>query len=135
MLTTTVTKRFNIASAHFLPGYPGKCANMHGHTWDIEITIAGTVGSNGILIDFSSIKSILVEPLKELLDHKILNEQKLDDWNLDNPTAENLASAILIWCNTRLSSHLAKTDHIVSSVKVWESPDSYATVYWSPEDN
>jgi 6-pyruvoyl tetrahydropterin synthase/QueD family protein len=99
---------------------------MHGHTWDIEISVTGPVNpKTGMVIDFSALKDFLVEPIKESLDHKILNDQKL-------PTAENIACILMDWCTQRLHSNLKKlgitSKTKVTSVRVWESPDSYATV-------
>ncbi|HEX3048027.1 MAG TPA: 6-carboxytetrahydropterin synthase, partial [Bacillota bacterium] len=46
-------KQFTFDSAHYLPGYDGKCKNMHGHTWRVEVGIKGKHLKNGILFDFS----------------------------------------------------------------------------------
>ena len=48
-------------SAHFLSGYNGKCANIHGHRWTVEVKINGEELQNdgekrGMLIDFSDLK-------------------------------------------------------------------------------
>ena len=79
-------------SCHQLIGYDGKCAQMHGHTWKIEIWFNGfkkDVDEVGILVDFG-----IVKLLKEELDHKdITHLIKLDDKEV-NPTAENLAQWI-----------------------------------------
>ena len=95
----TVTRVFKFDAAHYLPDYPGKCADLHGHTWEIEIEAAGVGpqfptehhdGSRprfyeGILLDFSDMKKIM-EPILEQLDHRVLNEV------IERPTAENLVS-------------------------------------------
>ena len=41
-------------AAHSLPGYQGKCANLHGHTYMVEVVIEGAIGENGFVMDFSS---------------------------------------------------------------------------------
>ena len=48
-------------SAHFLSGYNGKCANIHGHRWTVEVEIKGdglqqTGEKKGMLIDFGDLK-------------------------------------------------------------------------------
>ena len=72
-----------IDSAHFLKGYIGKCANIHGHTWVCDVYFKGESrlkNKIGILVDFGIVKG-----LYDVLDHKILNDV------IDvNPTAENL---------------------------------------------
>lgn len=76
-----------IDSSHYLNDYDGKCRNLHGHTWFIEIWIMGfpnDCDETGILFDFGSVKEI-----KEELDHKVLNDLK--PFEVVNPTAENLS--------------------------------------------
>ena len=66
-------------AAHFLKGYQGKCANLHGHRWRIVATIQGeTLQSEGaqagMLTDFGDLKSDL-RNLTEELDHSLLVEE------------------------------------------------------------
>jgi len=111
-----VTKAFDFNAAHFLPGYKGKCARMHGHTWRVEITVAGAVvQEDGMVFDFSGLKKI-VEPWIELLDHHTLNEIE----GLDMPTAENIG----LWVRNKWEQ--APRPITLSSIKVWESSDSSA---------
>ena len=80
-----------IEGAHKLVNYNGKCSALHGHSWKIELWFKGSsmdLDSVGILVDFS-----IVKELKELLDHKILNDVIVDR----NPTAENLTMWIYNW--------------------------------------
>ncbi|ACV64343.1 6-pyruvoyl tetrahydropterin synthase and hypothetical protein [Desulfofarcimen acetoxidans DSM 771] len=82
-----VTEHFD--SAHYLREYPGKCKNVHGHTWYIEVVLQGeNLDSTGILIDFSELKG-LIKNIIEPFDHQLLNEQV--PFEVDNPTSENLA--------------------------------------------
>jgi len=58
-----------IDSAHYIPGYKGKCANNHGHSYIIEelmITVSGELNEQGIAIDFGDIKGYF----KKEWDHK-----------------------------------------------------------------
>ena len=78
-----------IDSAHQLINYKGKCANIHGHTWKVELWFRGDSSSKddvGIMVDFG-----IVKDLKELLDHKFINDIMP---NNINPTAENLTEFI-----------------------------------------
>ena len=111
-----VLKRFSFDAAHFLPGYNGKCADMHGHTWKVELTVEGVVDVlSGMVLDFVLLKKI-VEPWIEMLDHKLLN----DIAGLKMPTAENIALLFRdLWYNEPRPVSL-------KSVKVWEAPDSCA---------
>ena len=65
-------------SAHFLQGYNGKCANLHGHHWVIEVEISGKHLHNdskkrGMLIDFTDLKQI-VRNLANSFDHALIYE-------------------------------------------------------------
>jgi len=75
-------------AAHFLPGYLGKCVNLHGHTWTVDVEIEGKVNKlTGMLIDFTKLKYLLKTVL-EKLDHDLLNRI------VDMPTCENIATYI-----------------------------------------
>jgi len=81
-------------SCHRLEGYDGKCKNLHGHTWFVEIWFRGDSKLKdevGIMVDFG-----IVKELKEKLDHKNLNEVLSF-----NPTAENLTEWIYDWLHTK----------------------------------
>lgn len=56
-----------ISTAHFVQTTSGKCKNIHGHNWRIEIEVIGTIRSNGMVIDFNNIKNGIME-----YDHKLL---------------------------------------------------------------
>lgn len=79
-----------IDGSHFLAGYDGKCRNLHGHTWKVQLWILGKdvdCDSVGILFDFGKVKEI-----QELFDHKVIND--IDPFTTTNPTAENLTNFI-----------------------------------------
>lgn len=76
MVTLTVTKKFSFCYAHTLPGYPGKCVNMHGHNAELEVEVGydpDRKAFDGMIIDFGTIKEV-VNPIIERLDHHYLNE-------------------------------------------------------------
>ena len=76
-----------IDSSHRLVGYDGKCNQVHGHTWFVDLWIKGdpkSLDKDGILFDFGGVKS-----LKDYLDHKYIND--LPEFKETNPTAENLS--------------------------------------------
>lgn len=96
-----IFKRFQIEAAHRLPNVPEghKCARLHGHSFTIEIHVAGEPGpETGWVMDFADLKAAF-KPLFEQLDHHYLNE--ID--GLENPTSENLAR----WVWDRLKPRLA----------------------------
>jgi len=84
-----IYKEFKFDSAHWLPHVPPthKCANMHGHTYYIEIHVEDELDPRlGWVLDYNDLRKV-VEPLVDRLDHKVLN----DIPGLENPTAEFIA--------------------------------------------
>ncbi|MCE5334872.1 MAG: 6-carboxytetrahydropterin synthase QueD [Desulfobacteraceae bacterium] len=109
------------AAAHNLKDFRGKCENLHGHNWRIEVVLRGPrLGDNGVLIDFADVKRETREALEEV-DHKYLNE--LPFFALDNPSSENIARFLF----EKLTAKLNTEDRWIHSVSAWESADSCAT--------
>lgn len=95
-------KDFNFEAAHRLPNVPEghKCARLHGHSFQVRITVAGEVGDeSGWVMDFSDIKRAF-KPIRDRLDHYYLNEIP----GLENPTSENIA----MWIWQELKPDLAE---------------------------
>lgn len=124
-------------SAHFLKGYEGKCSNIHGHRWTVEVTVAAqeleTEGqTRGMVVDFKTLKQALAE-LTDELDHKlIIEEDSLKATTKDalleegfqivelpfRPTAENLSEYFF--------DEMEEKDYQVILVKVYETPNNCA---------
>ncbi|OPY52163.1 MAG: Dihydroneopterin monophosphate aldolase [Methanosaeta sp. PtaU1.Bin060] len=104
-------------AAHSLPGYEGKCANLHGHTYRVEMVIEGPVGEDGFVMDFYRLKNILKAALHDL-DHRCLNDL------LPNPTAENIAEMI----SKSLKRDLEKTSLHLVSLKLWEGKNKWVLI-------
>ena len=115
----TVSKKIEIDAAHFLPAYQGKCKNLHGHHWVIEVAFRGPIDKDtGMVIDFKWIKEVLEEAAGKL-DHTLINDI------LDNPTAENMC----IWLAKEIKYFwIQSPDELVQLrwIKIWETPDSMA---------
>jgi 6-pyruvoyltetrahydropterin/6-carboxytetrahydropterin synthase len=87
-----LTKDYSFEAAHTLPHVPigHKCARMHGHSFQVEISVEGEIDPHqGWLMDHSDISSVM-EPILKELDHAYLN----DISGLENPTFEVLAGWI-----------------------------------------
>ncbi|MDR2196850.1 MAG: 6-carboxytetrahydropterin synthase QueD [Coriobacteriales bacterium] len=111
--TLSVKEHFD--AAHALVGYPGECRNLHGHTWDVEVTVSGTqLDEVGILYDFKALKANLLA-LLDTYDHHYLNE--VAPFDTINATAENLARVIFEHLVTVLPAGIT-----LEEVCVWESP-------------
>lgn len=71
----TVTTECSFDAAHFLTGYQGKCANIHGHRWKVQVEIAGEeLKEDGMVVDFSDVKMYLKE-MTDYLDHCLIIEK------------------------------------------------------------
>jgi 6-pyruvoyltetrahydropterin/6-carboxytetrahydropterin synthase len=84
-----LVREYRFESAHLLPRVPEghKCRRLHGHSFKIEVAIAGPIDrETGWLLDFADIDQV-VRPVVEELDHRYLNEIE----GLENPTSEILA--------------------------------------------
>jgi len=87
-----LTVRDEISAAHFLRGYRGKCANLHGHTFRVAVTVAGeALNDVGIMMDLVDMKKHL-KAIIDRLDHVCLND--LEFFKANNPSSENLARYI-----------------------------------------
>jgi 6-pyruvoyltetrahydropterin/6-carboxytetrahydropterin synthase len=85
-----LTRDFRFESAHRLPHVPAdhKCFRMHGHSFRIEVLVAGEVDPRlGWLVDFGEIARLVEPIIREELDHRVLNDVP----GLENPTSEVLA--------------------------------------------
>jgi 6-pyruvoyltetrahydropterin/6-carboxytetrahydropterin synthase len=119
-----VSKEFTFDSAHHLHCYEGKCKNLHGHTYKLQVIIKGQVDFRGIVIDFSDIKRIAYERVINRLDHQYLNEVL----PAMNTTAENM----VIWIYEQIHSALMEEGLypavLLEEIRLWETPTSYASI-------
>lgn len=112
----------NFSSAHQLRGYKGKCENLHGHNYRVEIYARGRELDNiGLLVDFGELKEAADEVV-QYLDHRNINELTPFDEEL-NPSAENLARYIL----ERVAARVGDDRVSVYKVRCFETPTSVAT--------
>ena len=94
----TLGRRFRFDASHFLPHHEGKCRELHGHGYELEVRCRGPVDPHsGMLIDFADLKKQVRERVLDHLDHKHLNDV------IPNPTAEELA----VWIYDALRDDLA----------------------------
>lgn len=121
MYSVTIIDSFS--AAHNLRYYEGKCENLHGHNWRVEVTVsADELDPPGMVIDFKILKKMVSDVLAEI-DHCYLNE--LAYFDTINPTSENIARFIY----SKISEQLTHERLKVEKVNVWETPTSCAT-YW-----
>lgn len=111
----------NFSAAHRVKGYRGKCDNVHGHNWEVEVAVtADRLDKNDMVIDFTLIQGRLGMVLKKL-DHSYLNG--IAFFKNRNATAENVAYYIFSKMNSFLKS---KKNIVLKEVCVSEMNNSIA---------
>lgn len=136
-----LTKIFHFEAAHALVGYDGKCRNIHGHSYELQVTVKGLPidepgnPKNGMVIDFHDLKRIVNEEVVERLDHSfIIGTNMPDDFvesakrNFDKivcvayqPTTENMLTDFAERIKVKLPQNVE-----LHSVRLQETRDSYA---------
>jgi 6-pyruvoyltetrahydropterin/6-carboxytetrahydropterin synthase len=120
-----ISTEVSFSAAHYIAGYCGDCARMHGHNWRVRAALraAGLDGRGegpvGVTYDFRKLKALMSE-VAGLLDHSVLNEHPC--FQARNPTAEAIAE----WFFGELERRLTEPSVRVTRVEVWESAHNCA---------
>jgi 6-pyruvoyltetrahydropterin/6-carboxytetrahydropterin synthase len=142
-----VTKVFTFDMAHALFGYDGPCKNIHGHTYHLHVTLAGTINDivnhpeQGLVIDFGVIKKITKEKVISQFDHALVLHKdapySVDSFLPDHfekiillpfqPSCENL----MMHFKALIVNSLPAEVQLVK-MRLEETPTSYAE--WFSED-
>ena len=135
----TITKIFYFDSAHAIQGYDGNCKHIHGHTYELHVTVTNCVDGNqfiplpGMIMDFKELKKIVNGAVLKNLDHRLLlSEDYLKSKKSISfheslfalqaePTAENL----LICIRKQIENELPGEVKLVA-LKLYETNSSYA---------
>jgi 6-pyruvoyltetrahydropterin/6-carboxytetrahydropterin synthase len=143
-----VTKEFHFEMAHVLWNYDGPCRNVHGHSYRLFVTITGTPvdvpgnPKNGMVIDFSDLKSIVRKEIVSIFDHAVVVSSLYDEEKKEmftklfgntvivdyQPTCEKLVADFA----ERITKHLP-SGVTLHSLKLYETATSFAE--WFAEDN
>jgi 6-pyruvoyltetrahydropterin/6-carboxytetrahydropterin synthase len=122
-MRATIGKTFRLEAAHQLRHHDGKCANLHGHSYRVEVQIAGEIkgptgqSDEGMVEDFAAVRRAW-EPLHRLLDHSNLNDVVPETYH--PTTAENVARYLL--------DALSVQGLDVSAIRLWETEGCWAEV-------
>lgn len=117
----SIRKEFEFHAAHHLPNHEGKCANLHGHTYKLFVTLKDGVivtpgyPAEGMVIDFGDLKKIVNALIIDLVDH-----QNLDEVLSFRTTAENMAGWML--------AALLAAELPVTKIELYETPSACAIV-------
>ena len=116
-----VSAQAHYDAAHFLEGYDGKCARLHGHRYVVEAAVSSeTLDDQGIAFDFSDLKREL-RALAGELDHVCLND--LPVFQGVPTSAENQARYFFDALSARLPEELARG---LLYCRIWETPTQWA---------
>lgn len=141
-----VTKEFNFEMAHALLNHDGPCKNIHGHSYQLCVTLKGTPvteGSSskvGMVIDFTDIKKIVNEEIINRFDHAlVLNKSTADNIFFGLKEQKLLLVDFQPTCENMLAHFAEKLKKILPStvtlhhLQLRETSTSYAE--WYAEDN
>lgn len=117
--------------AHRLSQTPGKCQQVHGHSWWVELEIRGSVDVNGMILEFGDVKRHFRSMIDNVFDHKLLlnRNDPLMAWPKlpgatgfpSDPTTENVAKDIYNWARAFFAGDFE------FKVTVWETSVNCAT--------
>jgi 6-pyruvoyltetrahydropterin/6-carboxytetrahydropterin synthase len=116
-----VSVEHSFSAGHALRNYKGKCENVHGHNYKVQVTLAGIqLNAEGLLMDFVELRAA-IKGLLEKLDHHFLND--IPPFDQLNPSAENLAKYICDAIEPQARNHGLR----VQGVTIWETDTTSAT--------
>ncbi|MBE0638353.1 MAG: 6-carboxytetrahydropterin synthase [Bacteroidales bacterium] len=148
MAKIRITKAYKFDMAHALPGHDGLCKNIHGHSYELLVTLIGEPISepespkNGMVIDFKDLKRIIKDLIVDELDHSLILRKDTPSNLLKEmqahysriilvdyqPTSENMILDFAHRIRKELPEEV-KLHHL----KLWETVTSYTE--WYAEDN
>jgi 6-pyruvoyltetrahydropterin/6-carboxytetrahydropterin synthase len=145
-MVVRITKEFKFEMAHALYGYDGLCANIHGHSYKLWVTVKGEVKNenghtkDGMLMDFTDLKSIVKPEIVDKYDHSLVLNANSPHADLDlsafnkvyylnyQPTSENLVLDFANFIKEQLPDGVDLLKVVLS-----ETASSFAE--WNKEDN
>ena len=117
----TLCVKDSFAAAHRLVGYKGKCEELHGHNFTVEVCVAGQqLQDDGMLIDFTVLKGHLHEIL-DILDHKYINDIPFFSGHASS------AEYIAMYVFSEMEKRIGQDRISMRKVRVWESDRASAS--------
>lgn len=128
-----LTKKFYFNSAHYMHNdslsteenlkYFGKCQNVHGHNYSLEVTVGGSVdGAKGYFINLHELSNEIQIHIIDVLDHQLINDI-LPDCKNKPATME----VISMWIWDVLKEKLPLYD--ILKIRLWETQDNSVEIY------
>ena len=144
-----ITKHFDFETAHALYGYDGKCKNVHGHSYQLYVTVIGKPINdanhvkNGMVLDFGDLKKIVKSEIVDVFDHAtVLNKNSPHNELAEKirphspkvilveyqPTSENMIVDFAKLISDKLPNSVK-----LHSLKLYETQNSYAEWFASDQ--
>jgi 6-pyruvoyltetrahydropterin/6-carboxytetrahydropterin synthase len=143
-----ITRHLEFDAGHRIPNHDGQCRHLHGHRYQIEVTLSGQIvqtpggADEGMLMDFGHIKSILQENIVEPWDHSFFvakSDQILINFLqsipghkttiIDGvPTAENLAKIAFDILSPKFID-IYQGRVYLKQLRIYETPNCWADVF------
>lgn len=145
-----ISKEFMFEASHVLPLHPGKCANLHGHSWRLRVSICGQINPlSGFVMDYAILKRIVEENVVKNLDHTHLGVDAMRGWAHGTmykvagclpadfyPTSENL----VMWVKGVIEGAIEEEgamlyevslDETCTSRAIWRNPVAERAAYYA----
>ncbi len=143
-----VTKRFHFEMAHNLYNYDGLCRNIHGHSYNLEVTLAGEPRKqpghprDGMVMEFSDLKNLVKSEIVNRFDHSLMVSRQVPEKQIEllrktserilvvdfQPTTENIVTYIAEILQEKLPEEVK-----LFSIRLYETVTAFAE--WFAEDN
>lgn len=131
-------KQFTFDMAHMLDGHDGKCQNLHGHTYILQVEVSGSLhqfgAKKGMVIDFADLKDIVKAHILDKMDHAFIydttNERESQIADLLNKLDSKTYGIATRTTAEEMTRHIFNVLKInaglpVSLIRLWETPSSY----------
>jgi len=148
MAKIRVTKHFHFEMAHALFQYDGLCRNIHGHSYNLQVSLIGEVKKepghpkDGMVLDFGDLKKVVKSKIVDRFDHALMINSLFTKSQIDllkqtseriivvdfQPTSENIVTYIAEILKQHLPSGVS-----LFSIRLYETVTSYAE--WFASDN
>ncbi|WP_419843831.1 6-carboxytetrahydropterin synthase QueD [Actinobacillus pleuropneumoniae] len=132
-----IAKEFSFDMAHMLDVHDGKCQNLHGHTYKLQVEVSGDLVAEGakrsMVMDYADLKSVVKHEILDPMDHAYIYDL--------NSERESQVAKLLVDLNSKvygipsrttaeemakyMFEKLEKVGLPVSLIRLWETPTSY----------
>jgi len=146
-----ITKHFDFETAHALYGYDGKCKNVHGHSYQLYVTVIGqpindaSHVKNGMVLDFGDLKKIVNQEIIDVFDHATVLNKNSPHRELAEQIRPHSPKVILVEYQPTSENMIVDFAKLISaklpdsvklhSLKLYETQNSYAEWFASDQQS